>query len=62
VVLKTLSVTYVIVRDLNVIVKSELIQNNKLMQIDEATELKLEKPAVTLFEVPAGYKYRKIIE
>lgn len=51
-----------VAREINVIVKFELKQNGKLVQINEATELKLEKPAAALFEIPAGYKWRQIIQ
>jgi hypothetical protein len=47
---------FYIAQDLNVILKSELWQNGKLVQTMEATEFHLEKPADSLFEVPDGYK------
>ncbi len=42
-------------QELGVILKTELWQNGKLVQTMEATEFNLEKPAVSLFEVPATY-------
>ncbi len=47
---------FYIAQDLNVILKSELLQNGKLVQTMEAAEFHLEKPADSLFEVPSGYK------
>jgi hypothetical protein len=41
--------------DLGVIMKTELWQNGKLVQIMEATEFSLEKPAKSLFEIPETY-------
>ena len=40
----------------NALLRTELKQNGKLVQLTEATEFKTEKPAAALFEVPAGYK------
>jgi hypothetical protein len=40
----------------NIIFRSELREKNKLVQIMEATEFCLDKPAAALFEIPAGYK------
>ncbi len=42
-------------QELGVILKTELWQNGKLVQIMEATEFNLEKPAKSLFEIPATY-------
>jgi hypothetical protein len=42
-------------QDLGVIMKTELWQNGKLVQIMEATEFNLEKPALSLFEIPETY-------
>jgi hypothetical protein len=42
-------------RDLGVILKTELWQNGKLVQTMEATEFNLEKPALSLFEIPVTY-------
>ena len=42
-------------QELGVILKTELWQNGKLVQIMEATEFNLEKPAISLFEVPVTY-------
>lgn len=39
----------------SVIMKTELWQNGKLVQTMEATEFNLEKPAISLFEIPAAY-------
>jgi hypothetical protein len=44
-----------VAQDLNVILKTELLQNGKLVQIMEATEFSMEKPAAALFEIPDGY-------
>jgi len=41
--------------DLGVIMKTELWQNGKLVQIMEATEFSLEKPEISLFEIPETY-------
>ena len=41
--------------DLGVILKTELWQNGKLVQTMEATEFNLEKPALSLFEIPITY-------
>jgi hypothetical protein len=41
--------------DLGVIMKTELWQNGNLVQIMEATEFNLEKPAKSLFEIPGTY-------
>jgi hypothetical protein len=41
--------------DLGIILKTELWQNGKLVQIMEATEFNLEKPALSLFEIPVTY-------
>ena len=41
--------------DLGVIMKTELWQNGKLVQIMEATEFNLEKPEKSLFEIPKTY-------
>jgi hypothetical protein len=42
--------------DLGVILKTELWQNGKLVQTMEATEFNMEKPALSLFEIPVTYK------
>lgn len=42
-------------RALGVILKTELWQNGKLVQIMEATEFNLEKPEKSLFEIPETY-------
>jgi hypothetical protein len=42
--------------DLDVILKTELWQNGKLVQTMEATEFSMEKPALSLFEIPEGYQ------
>ena len=41
--------------ELGVILKTELWQNGKLVQTMEATEFNLEKPALSLFEIPITY-------
>ena len=41
---------------MNVILRSELKQNGKTVQIVEAADVRPEKPAAALFEIPAGYK------
>jgi hypothetical protein len=41
--------------DLGVILKTELWQNGKLVQTMEATEFNMEKPALSLFEIPVTY-------
>ncbi len=46
----------VVAQDINVILKTESIENGKIVQIMEATEFRQEKPAAALFEIPAGYK------
>ena len=42
-------------RDQGAILKTELWQNGKLVQIMEATEFNLEKPEKSLFEIPGTY-------
>lgn len=42
--------------DMGVILKTELWQNGKLVQTMEATEFNMEKPALSLFEIPVTYK------
>ena len=41
--------------DLGVIMKTELWQNGKLIQIMAATEFNMDKPALSLFEIPVTY-------
>lgn len=41
---------------LGVVLKTELLQNGKLVQTMEATEFSMEKPAASLFEIPDGYQ------
>jgi len=41
--------------DHGVILKTELWQNGKLVQTMEATEFNMEKPALSLFEIPVTY-------
>lgn len=45
-----------VAQDINVILKTELWQNGKLVQTMEATEFNMEKPASSLFEIPEGYQ------
>jgi hypothetical protein len=45
-----------VAQGINVVLKSELSQNGKLLQIMEAIEFRAEKPAADLFEIPAGYE------
>ena len=45
-----------VAQDLNVILKTEILQNGKLVQIMEATAFSMEKPASVLFEIPDGYR------
>ncbi|MGE5577392.1 MAG: hypothetical protein ACM3TT_09415, partial [Syntrophothermus sp.] len=40
----------------NLVLRSELREKEKLVQIVEATEFRQEKPAASLFELPVGYK------
>ncbi|HVO76316.1 MAG TPA: hypothetical protein VMT35_20010 [Ignavibacteriaceae bacterium] len=47
---------FYVAQDINVVLKTEIRQNGKLVQTMEATEFKLEKPSESLFEVPGGYK------
>lgn len=47
---------FYVAEDINIILKTELWQNGKLVQTMEATEFHLEKPDESLFEVPDGYK------
>ena len=42
-------------QDQGAILKTELWQNGKLVQIMEATEFNMEKPALSLFEIPVTY-------
>jgi outer membrane lipoprotein-sorting protein len=48
--------TAYVAQRLNVILKTELRQNGKLVQTMEATEFSTEKPASSLFEIPDGYQ------
>lgn len=41
---------------MNIIFRSELKEKDKTVQIMEATEFRLGKPAASLFEIPDGYK------
>jgi hypothetical protein len=43
----------------NIIFRTELREKDKIVQIMEATEFSLAKPAASLFEIPVGYKRRK---
>ena len=43
-------------RGMSIILRVENKQNGKRVQIMEATVFRPEKPAVALFEIPAGYK------
>ena len=43
-------------KNTNVILKTELHQNGKLVQMMEATEFNKEKPAEEIFKIPKGYK------
>lgn len=45
-----------IARDLNVVLKTELKQNGKLVEIMEANQFNMKKPEASLFNVPAGYQ------
>ena len=47
---------FCVAKELNVILKSDLIQNGKLVQVMEAAEFSTEPQSSTLFEVPEGYK------
>jgi hypothetical protein len=44
------------VQELDVVLKTELWQNGKLVQTIEAMEFSREKPVESLFEVPVGYE------
>jgi hypothetical protein len=44
------------VQGLDVVLKTELWQNDKLVQTMEAMEFSREKPAASLFEIPEGYQ------
>jgi hypothetical protein len=46
---------FYVAKELNVILKSELLQNGKLVQTMEAAEFSTEPPSQSLFEVPEGY-------
>lgn len=45
-----------IAQGMNIALKTELKEKEKLVQIMEATEFQLKKPAASLFEIPAGYQ------
>jgi hypothetical protein len=45
-----------IVKGMNVILKSQSIENDKILMTAEATEFHLGNPAALLFEILAGYK------
>lgn len=60
--LKKISTVNAVVRDMNVIMKSDMLLKGKVVQVIETTEFRLEKPPATLFELPAGYKRRAIVE
>lgn len=47
--------TSTIAQSSNIVLKSVLTQDGKLVQTMEASQLRLEKPAAALFEIPAGY-------
>lgn len=49
------SIAYV-AQGLNVVLKTELRQNGKLVQTMEATEFSTGQPAASLFEIPGGYR------
>ena len=42
-------------KDLNVVLKTELLKNGKLQQVTEASEFNTDKPDASLFELPGGY-------
>jgi len=46
---------FYVTKESNIILKSDLLQNGKLVQVMEAVEFSTEKPSSTLFEVPEGY-------
>ncbi len=60
--LTTLTMTFTLAKGSGVILKSEWLQKGQVMQIDEATAFSLAKPALALFEIPAGYKRRPIVK
>lgn len=60
--LRTFTMAFVLAKGSGVILKSELVQKGKVMQTDEATAFSLAKPAPALFEIPAGYKRREIVQ
>jgi hypothetical protein len=43
-------------QSLKVILKTEILQNGKLVQTMEATEFSTNKPDKSLFEIPDGYQ------
>jgi hypothetical protein len=47
--------TFCVAKELNVVLKSEMMQNGKLVQIKEAAEFSTEPPSSSLFEIPEGY-------
>ncbi len=47
---------YYVAKDLNFILKNEMMQNGKLVQTMEASEFSTNKPDDSLFEVPQDYK------
>jgi hypothetical protein len=46
---------FYVAKELKVILKSEMLQNGKLVQTMEAAEFSTEQPSSFLFEVPEGY-------
>lgn len=60
--LTTLTMTFTLAKGSGVILKSEWLQKGQVAQIDEATAFSLAKPAPALFEIPAGYKRREIVQ
>ncbi len=46
---------FYVAKDMEVILKSEMLKNGKLVQLQEATEFSIDKPADNVFEVPDGF-------
>lgn len=47
---------FYVAQGINIVLRSEILKNDKLMQTMEATEFSMEKPESSLFEVPDKYK------
>jgi hypothetical protein len=47
---------FCVAKELNVVLKSEMLKNGNLVQLMEATEFSTEPPSPSLFEIPEGYR------